>query len=136
MKLFYLTVSLVLAAICCGNAQEITQISGDNPHYVISVTHGGNAIGQIELELFPDIAPLHCKNFDSLVAIKFYDGLAFHRVVPGFVIQGGDPNSRNKPESTWGQGDPSQKKVPAEFSTKSHLRGIMSAARLGNDINR
>lgn len=129
MKQLYLTVSLLLAAYCCLYAQEATQISGDNPHYIISVTHGGNAVGDIEIELFPDIAPLHCKNFDSLVSIKFYDGTAFHRVIPGFMIQGGDPNSRSGPKSTWGYGDPSQKTVPAEFSTKSHLRGIMSAAR-------
>lgn len=135
MKQLYLTVSLLLAACCCLYAQEATQISGDNPHYIISVTHGGNPIGDIEIELFPDIAPKHCKNFDSLVSIKFYDGTAFHRCIPNFVIQGGDPNSRNKPESTWGQGDPSQKTVPAEFSTKSHVRGIMSGARLKDDIN-
>lgn len=81
------------------------------------------------IELFPDIAPQHVANFDSLVSIGFYDGTAFHRVVPGFVIQGGDPNSRSGPDSTWGYGDPAQQRVPAEFSRVSHQRGILSAAR-------
>ena len=130
-----LVVALALAALCSAAAQKIRQITGDAPRYVISVKHAGNPIGDIEIELFPDVAPLHCKNFDSLVAIKFYDGTAFHRVIPGFMIQGGDPNSRSGPESTWGFGDPSQKTVPAEFSSKPHLRGIISGARLGNDIN-
>jgi peptidyl-prolyl cis-trans isomerase B (cyclophilin B) len=99
------------------------------PLYSISVTRGGVPLGTIELELYPDIAPLHVANFDSLVSIGFYDGAAFHRVVPGFVIQGGDPNSKNGPRETWGYGDPSQTTVPAEFSRLQHKRGCLSAAR-------
>jgi len=86
-------------------------------------------LGTIIIELFPDIAPKHVANFDSLVAIGFYNGTTFHRVVPNFVIQGGDPNSKSKPRELWGYGDPSQKRIPAEFSTISHRRGILSAAR-------
>lgn len=99
------------------------------PLYTITVTRGGNPLGEIKLALYPDIAPKHVANFDSLVSIGFFDGTAFHRVVPGFVIQGGDPNSRDGDTSTWGYGDPSQTKVPAEFSRISHQRGILSAAR-------
>jgi cyclophilin family peptidyl-prolyl cis-trans isomerase len=106
-------------------AMEFTE----NPHYIISVTQNGNHLGNIEIELFPKIAPKHVHNFDSLVAIKFYDKTAFHRVIPGFMIQGGDPNSKDKPKSTWGYGDPSQTKVPAEFNDTKHVRGIISAAR-------
>jgi cyclophilin family peptidyl-prolyl cis-trans isomerase len=101
----------------------------ENPHYIISVTQKGEHLGDIEIELFPKVAPKHVHNFDSLVAIKFYDGTAFHRVIPGFMIQGGDPNSKDKPKSTWGFGDPSQTKVPAEFNDTKHVRGIISAAR-------
>lgn len=100
-----------------------------NPEYIISVSQGGNSLGDIVIELYPDIAPKHCHNFDSLVAIKYYDGTAFHRVIPGFMIQGGDPNSKNKPKDTWGGGDPTQTKVPAEFNPTPHKRGILSAAR-------
>ncbi len=117
-------------------SKEIYQLSDTaKPHYLISVTRGGVPLGDIQLEMFPEVAPKHCRNFDSLVSIKFYDSLAFHRVIPNFMIQGGDPNSKNKPKSTWGYGDPSQTTVPAEFGTVSHQRGILSAARKGDDIN-
>ncbi|MFM7338638.1 MAG: peptidylprolyl isomerase, partial [Bacteroidota bacterium] len=59
-----------------------------NPVYVISVMQEQTPLGDITIELFPDKAPLHCKNFDSLVVLKFYDGTAFHRIDPDFMIQG------------------------------------------------
>lgn len=107
-----------------------------NPHYIISVKlkEANQDLGEIELELFPQVAPKHVRNFDSLVSIKFFDGCAFHRVIPGFMIQGGDPNSKDKPKNTWGYGDPSQTRVPAEFNDIKHERGILSAAR-SNDPN-
>ena len=88
--------------------------------------------GITNVELFPLIAPLAVRNFDSLVSKQFYDSTAFHRVIPNFMIQGGDPNSRHGPKSTWGYGDPSQPTVNAEFSILSHQRGILSAARDAN----
>ncbi len=100
-----------------------------NPKYVITVTTRGQTLGDIVVELFPDKAPQHVRNFDSLVSIGFYDGTAFHRVIDGFMIQGGDPNSKDKPKNTWGFGDPSQRKIPAEFNDIKHKRGILSAAR-------
>ncbi|MCS6808886.1 MAG: peptidylprolyl isomerase [Bacteroidota bacterium] len=110
-----------------------TESAITRPQYIISVTHGGRPLGNITIEIFNDLAPLHAANFDSLVAIKFYDGTAFHRVIPGFMIQGGDPNSRpdrNKPKMFWGMGEPGQRTVPAEFSqTLKHEPGIISAAR-------
>lgn len=111
-------------------------IAADNkPHYEMKVkqidskTQKETELGTIVLELFPDVAPKHVKNFDSLVAAKFYDGVAFHRVIPNFMIQGGDPNSKDKPRETWGMGAPGQTKVPAEFNKIKHDRGILSAAR-------
>jgi cyclophilin family peptidyl-prolyl cis-trans isomerase len=105
------------------------------PQYQIVTKRADTTLGIIKVELFPAVAPLHVLNFDSLVKDKFYDSTAFHRVIPGFVIQGGDPNSRSGPTGTWGFGDPSQQTVPAEFSPLPHRRGILSAARRGNDIN-
>lgn len=102
----------------------------DNPKYQITVTQGSKELGKIVIEIYADKAPKHAHNFDSLVAEKFYDGTAFHRVIPGFMIQGGDPNSKNLDKSKWGYGAPGQTRVPAEFSaTMSHQRGIISAAR-------
>jgi peptidyl-prolyl cis-trans isomerase B (cyclophilin B) len=131
MNKFLLSIIFSFAFTLMVQANEIIQISDEvKPHYLITVKHGDTPLGTIELEAFTDAAPKHCHNLDSLVGIKFYDGTAFHRVIPGFVIQGGDPNSKNKPKSTWGYGDPSQTTVPAEFSsTLKHLRGTLSAAR-------
>ncbi len=122
--------ALVLLEIACASGPTRAKVaSAERPRYLITVTHGGASLGTILIELFPEVAPLHCANFDSLVQIGFYDGTAFHRVVPGFVIQGGDPNSKDKPRETWGYGDPSQRRIPAEFNHLSHKRGIVSAAR-------
>lgn len=104
------------------------------PQYNIRCEREGNYFGDIKIELFPLIAPLHTHNFDSLVSIQFFDTTAFHRVVPNFVIQGGDPNSRHGDPSTWGNGDSTQTNVPAEFSNVNHARGILGAAR-DVDIN-
>lgn len=104
------------------------------PRYQIQARRQGAVMGNIIVELFPTIAPHHVANWDSLVANMFYDSTAFHRVIPGFVIQGGDPNSRHGPRSTWGYGQPGQPTVNAEFTPLSHQRGILSAAR-SNDPN-
>lgn len=84
--------------------------------------------GNIELELFPDIAPKHVENFITLAKSGFYDGTIFHRVIPGFMIQGGDPNTKGSDTSTYGMGGP-EHNVPAEFNEIKHERGILSMAR-------
>jgi peptidyl-prolyl cis-trans isomerase B (cyclophilin B) len=71
---------------------------------------------------------LHVAFFEKRVAEGWYNGTAFHRVIPGFMIQGGDPNSKDQPRSSWGTGGYPEK-VKAEFSTKKHVRGVLSAAR-------
>lgn len=123
----------VPAVVTPTTAMEIA--AEENPRYIISVTLGGEKLGEIVIELFPKIAPKHVHNFDSLARVGFYDGTLFHRIVPGFVIQGGDPNTKTQERNKWGQGDPTQTKVPAEFSDYKHVRGTVSAARRGNDVN-
>jgi len=84
--------------------------------------------GSIKFSLLPDIAPETVRNFVRLAKDGFYDGTLFHRIIPGFMIQGGDPNTKNSDKSTWGQGGPGYN-LKAEFNTRSHLRGIVSMAR-------
>jgi len=86
------------------------------------------SMGKMVLDFFPDIAPLHVENFKTLAKQGFYDGCKFHRVIPGFMIQGGDPNSKDDDRSNDGTGG-SGRNVPAEFSDKPHTRGIVSMAR-------
>jgi len=87
--------------------------------------------GNIELTFFPDVAPNHVNNFIDLAKKGFYDTTTFHRVIPGFMIQGGDPNSKNLDKSGHGMGDPGYK-LKAEFNDKPHKRGILSMARAGD----
>lgn len=89
---------------------------GDGPRVIMETTKG-----RIVLELFPDVAPKTVESFQKLIGQKFYDGLTFHRYVPGFVIQGGDP----KGDGTGGPGYT----VPAEFSDRKHMHGTLSMAR-------
>ncbi len=84
--------------------------------------------GNIVFELFPNIAPETVRNFVKLSKSNFYDGSLFHRIIPGFMIQGGDPNTKKPDKSKWGMGGPGYT-IKAEFSSRSHLRGIVSMAR-------
>ena len=86
------------------------------------------SFGNIKFNLVPDIAPETVRNFSQLAKSGFYDGTLFHRIIPGFMIQGGDPNTKNPDKSTWGQGGPGYN-LKAEFNSRSHLRGIVSMAR-------
>ncbi|MCA8981285.1 MAG: peptidylprolyl isomerase [Planctomycetes bacterium] len=92
-------------------------------YWVVIVTNQGSMIA----EFWPDVAPNHVRNFLDLSYTKFYDGLKFHRVVAGFMIQSGCPLGTGT-----GSGP---RHLNAEFSQKRHVRGVLSAARLGNDIN-
>lgn len=84
--------------------------------------------GNIELKFFPEVAPNHVNNFIELAKKGFYDGTVFHRVIPGFMIQGGDPNSKNPDKSMHGMGGPGYS-VKAEFNEKPHKKGTLSMAR-------
>ncbi len=101
--------------------KNVTFEKGAKPQVVMETS-----MGKIVLELWPDIAPKHCQSFAYLINKGFYDSLTFHRIVPGFVIQGGDPLGN-------GTGGPGYN-VPAEFSNKPHEDGVLSMAR-SNDPN-
>ena len=103
--------------------------------------------GDMVIEFYPDIAPMHVESFMALANEEYFNGTTFHRVIPGFMIQGGDPNSRNENRATHGTGgragkffglgneeDPSTWLIPQEFSDTPHVKGILSMART-NDPN-
>jgi peptidyl-prolyl cis-trans isomerase B (cyclophilin B) len=94
----------------------------------LSIASKGQPLGEIVLKFFPDVAPGHVKNFVKLAREGFYNGTTFHRVIPGFMIQGGDPNSKSPDRSSHGMGGPGYK-VKAEFNSRPHKRGTLSMAR-------
>ena len=108
------TVTWVLGGVAGVHAQGGKKVKQTA---VITLEKGG----EIRIEFFPDDAPKTVENFVTLAKKKFYDGLAFHRVVPGFVAQGGDP----KGDGTGGPGY----KIKAEFNKQKHLRGSLAMAR-------
>jgi peptidyl-prolyl cis-trans isomerase B (cyclophilin B) len=87
--------------------------------------------GNITLKFFPEVAPGHVKNFIDLAKKGFYDGTTFHRVIPGFMIQGGDSNSKNADKKSHGTGGPGYT-IKAEFNDRPHKRGTLSMARAGH----
>ena len=121
-----LTISLLLVSF--GNytfaqENEINKINFVDPVVVLETN-----LGNITIEFFYNDAPKHVENFIKLSQSGFYDGTLFHRIIPGFMIQGGDPNTIEGDPSTWGTGGP-KTSVDAEFNTIKHNRGIVSMAR-------
>jgi peptidyl-prolyl cis-trans isomerase B (cyclophilin B) len=100
-------------------------MSAATPHAVIETK-----FGEIELEFLPEKAPGHVKNFLDLARKGFYDGTTFHRVIPSFMIQGGDPNTKDvkAPRAQHGTGGPGYN-IKAEFNDTAHRRGVLSMAR-------
>ena len=86
--------------------------------------------GTIVFKMFPDKAPKTIESFKKLAGDKFFDGVKFHRVIPGFMIQGGDPNTKGPNRATYGTGGPGYN-LPDEFSDLKHVRGIVSMANTG-----
>ena len=85
--------------------------------------------GEMVVEFWPEVTPRTVENFKKLARQGFYDGTAFHRIMKGFMIQGGDPNTKDpSKESSYGTGGPGYK-IPAEFNDRPHVRGVLSMAR-------
>ena len=111
-------------APAAASAQEEKPMS----YYQDKVAELHTTQGEIDIRFFPDVAPNHVRNFIDLAEKGFYNGTKFHRVIPGFMVQGGDPNTVSGDPSTWGTGG-SPNKVKAEFNSVHHRRGIVSMAR-------
>jgi peptidyl-prolyl cis-trans isomerase B (cyclophilin B) len=97
-----------------------------NENAVIKTTYG-----EMTLAFWPDVAPKTVENFKKLARDGFYNGTAFHRIIKGFMIQGGCPNTKAGASGMPGTGDPGYK-VKAEFNAKPHVRGVISMARSSN----
>ncbi len=120
---FSLLSSLALAQGLKTGAPGATAPKNGEKVAVIDTNHG-----QIVLKFFPKLAPKHVENFQTLAKKGFYDGTIFHRVIPGFMIQGGDPNTKPGVGGPPGQGGPGYT-IKAEFNSTHHSRGILSMAR-------
>jgi peptidyl-prolyl cis-trans isomerase B (cyclophilin B) len=132
--------TICLAIVGCGTKKENKESVMDKEIAVISTK-----FGDIKLEFFDEIAPKHVESFKLHAQNGYYDGTIFHRVIPGFMIQGGDPLSKSEDKSRHGTGGNAAKyfgigdensestwDLPAEFSATPHERGILSMARSQN----
>lgn len=125
---------LVVAVVLLGNWVGVALGADKATTGEASIKQGPRAIiktkfGEMEIKFFPDVAPMHVENFIKLAKSGFYNGTIFHRVIPGFMIQGGDPNTKDPAKKeTYGQGGPGYN-VKAEFNETPHKRGIVSMAR-------
>ena len=132
--------TICLAIVGCGTKKENKESVMDKEIAVISTK-----FGDIKLEFFDEIAPKHVESFKLHAQNGYYDGTIFHRVIPGFMIQGGDPLSKSEDKSRHGTGGNAAKyfgigdensesswDLPAEFSSTPHERGILSMARSQN----
>jgi peptidyl-prolyl cis-trans isomerase B (cyclophilin B) len=135
MRTGLMAMGLLLTAFVAGESWSAMAMAADKPAAgQPSADKGQKAMiktkfGDIEIKFFPDKAPKHVENFIKLAKSGFYNGTIFHRVIPGFMIQGGDPNTKdlNKKE-LYGMGGPGHS-VKAEFNDIPHKRGIVSMAR-------
>ena len=137
LNLFFAgAIALLFATGCSNEKSVVAPTSSDavtnqppsvpNTNEVAIIT---TSEGVMVLEFYPEVAPGHVANFKKLARSGFYDGTCFHRVSPGFMIQGGDPNTKNEAaKNSWGQGGPGYN-INAEFNSKHHARGILSMAR-------
>ena len=124
MKSILINLLAAILAVASVNAEEQKPMNSANEVAVIKTSEG-----EMIAEFWPDVAPNTVENFKKLARSGFYDGTAFHRIVKGFMIQGGDPLTKDPAkESRYGTGDPGYK-IKAEFNDRSHERGVLSMAR-------
>ena len=127
MKSILINLLAAILAVASVNAEEQKPMNSANELAVIKTSEG-----EMIAEFWPEVAPNTVENFKKLARSGFYDGTAFHRIVKGFMIQGGDPLTKDPAkESRYGTGDPGYK-IKAEFNDRSHERGVLSMARSSN----
>jgi cyclophilin family peptidyl-prolyl cis-trans isomerase len=129
MRTKIFAIFVAVAVFLLGNSVFAKDLTAPDPEQAVLDT----SMGKITLEFFPNAAPKHVENFKTLARKGFYDGVKFHRVIKGFMIQAGDPNSKDNDPSNDGSGNAGYK-LQAEFTNIPHKRGILSMAR-GGDPN-
>jgi peptidyl-prolyl cis-trans isomerase B (cyclophilin B) len=121
-----------VALVSCSQAEQTNNVAGNqtaNTNSVDEVAVITTTEGTMVVAFWPDVAPNTVANFKKLARQGFYDGTCFHRVIKDFMIQGGDPLTKDpSKEAVWGTGDPGYK-IKAEFNDRSHTRGVLSMAR-------
>lgn len=124
--MLFVALTLGMAGMLQPNAAETNTPATSNAREVAIIK---TSAGEMVVEFWSDVAPKTVENFKTLAKKGFYDGTAFHRIVKGFMIQGGDPLTKDlTKESSWGTGDPGYK-IKAEFNDKKHTLGVLSMAR-------
>ena len=124
MKSILINLLAAILAVASVNAEEQKPMNSAKEVAVVRTSEG-----EMVAEFWPEVAPNTVENFKKLAHSGFYDGTAFHRIVKGFMIQGGDPLTKDPAkESRYGTGDPGYK-IKAEFNDRSHERGVLSMAR-------
>jgi len=119
----------LLLAFCCFFCQPLAAQTNMKEVAVIETDHG-----EMLIEMWPDVAPKTVENFKKLAKEEFYNGQAFHRIMEGFMIQSGDPLTKDPDaEARWGTGGPGYT-IDEEFNDRKHVRGVISMAR-GPDVN-
>jgi peptidyl-prolyl cis-trans isomerase B (cyclophilin B) len=133
MKLFFKLSVLVTLLVWGGAmAQETPPALPANPSHPSAAREVAvmeTSEGTMVIEFWPEVAPKTVENFKKLARQGFYDGTTFHRIIKGFMIQGGDPNTKDPSKETlYGQGGPGYK-IKAEFNDRPHVKGVLSMAR-------
>ena len=133
MKKFFTTsLAIFLGGIACIRVSAADEPKAGADEVAVIKTSQGEMV----LEFWPDVAPKTVENFKTLAKKGFYDGTCFHRAIKDFMIQGGDPLTKDEAsKARWGTGDPGYK-IKAEFNDRKHVRGVISMARSGDPLER
>jgi peptidyl-prolyl cis-trans isomerase B (cyclophilin B) len=137
MKRVLFTSLLCLAglAVACGQTEKKAETPSTEEKKPVSTNEVAvikTTEGEMVVEFWSDVAPKTVENFKTLAKKGFYDGTAFHRIIKGFMVQGGDPLTKDlNAEARWGTGDPGYK-IKAEFNDRQHVKGVLSMARSSN----
>jgi cyclophilin family peptidyl-prolyl cis-trans isomerase len=133
-KAFWIPILVLVVLLACSSKDKDENTVSPAPEAKEKIIEVTTSFGKMYIWLYKQ-TPMHRDNFLKLADSGFYNGTTFHRVIPNFMIQGGDPNSKDNDPNNDGQGGPGYT-IPAEFvDTLKHVRGAVAAARMGDSVN-